>query len=498
MRRLNKTLLATASIAGLCAAMLPVSAHAASSTALQAEITSLQAQLNALQAQVAQQAQAAKIAHMKAVMAANAPKPKPKFIKPLVGGAQPAIVTGDGGYLFITGDIDAGLRLDTGAGHSILSVESGAMRADRITFEGYQDTSYGFRVTGIIEGGFNIATGLGASSPSSAGTAFDFGRYSAAGIGNDTYGYLDFGRQYTPIWSVAASGSGDPFGGSYLGGIAAINPTLAVNSRASNAITYSYGYSWEGMLDPAPRIGFGFAAMFAPGGSSGHTTGLSAATAQPINAGTQYGFGTSYGTKLFWVGGAWHQIEGINLADADAPESATYVPTATTQKPILSEVTIAGSYVTPWARLFAQFDYQSNNRKIDGVGTGKPGFGKAGVAYDGVNQDDWFVGAVIPTLPHENLRAMYGEFFDHTNTRAHYNIAQASYEFDLTKAPGCAIYVEGSVIANNKNSASGILGATNVGFTGLGVLPTQLSANGTTLDYGATSDTVATGFRYIF
>jgi predicted porin len=494
MRRLNKTLLATASIAGLCAALAPVSAHAASSTALQAEITSLQSQLNALQAQVAQQAQAAKIAHMKAMMVANAPKPKPKYIKPLVGGAQPAITTGDGGYLFITGDIDAGLRLDTGAGHSILSVQSGGMRADRITFEGYQDTSLGIRIVGIIEGGFNIAQGIGASNPGAAGSGvndFDFGRYSAAGFGNDTYGYIDFGRQYTPIWSVAASGSGDPFGGSYLGGIAAINPTLATNSRASNAITYSYGYSWEGMLDPAPRLGYGFAALFAPGQGTGHA-------GSPLNAGMQYGFGTSYGTKLFWVGAAWHQINGINLADSDAPESATYVPAATTQKPILSEVTLAASYVTPWARLFAQFDYQNNNRKIDGVGTGRPGGGKAGVVYDGVNQDDWFVGAVIPTIAHENLRAMYGEFFDHTNLRAHYNIAQASYEFDLTKAPGCAIYIEGSVIANNKSSASGILGATNVGFSGVGILPTQLSANGTKLDYGATSDTVATGVRYIF
>jgi predicted porin len=467
MRRLNKTLLATASIVGLCAAALPGTAHAASTAALQGEITSLQAQLNALQAQVAQQAMAAKIAKIKAMQMAKAPPPKPKFIKPLVGGAQPAIATGTGGYLFITGDFDAGVRLDSGAGHSIFSVNSGQMRASRITFEGYQDTPYGFRVTGIIEGGLDISQGLGASNPSAAGTAFDFGRYDAAGIGNDTYGYLDFGRQYTPIWSVSAAGVADPFGGSYLGGIAAIAPELAQNSRADNSITYS------------------FAAMFAPGGSNGRP-------GQPVNAGTQYGFGTSYGTKLFWIGGGFHQIVGYNANDAIAPESSTFVvPAAPTQKPILTEMTIAGSYVTPFARLFAQANLITNGRKIDGNGTGKAGFGKLGTTYDGVDQTDWFVGAVVPTFPHQNFRFIYGGVVDHTNTRFAYNVLQSSYEFDLVKAPGTAVYIEGSVTTNKRNTSEGILGAHNV--TG-----TQITADGTNSVAGSTADSVAAGVRYIF
>ncbi len=400
---------------------------------------------------------------------------EPAPIKPLVGGIL--LYSGHGGAFFVAGTLDAGVRVDSGAGHTITSVQSGLMRASRLTLEGYQDVGFGLRAVGVIEGGLNLATGTGASNPTAAGSAFDFGREAFVGLGNDTYGYIDFGRQYSPIWAVSAGPEADPFAGNYLGGIIALDPTLAVNSRVSNAITYNYRYSWEGMLDASPGIGFGFAAMYAPGGGTGTAT-------DPGHAGQQFGASASYGTTRWWVGAGYHQIDGWN--SNIAPYTNTYLP-ATTNKTVLVEATLAASYVTPLGRVYVQLNSQKDGRKRAQDG--------------GVDQEDWFVGFVAPTFPQQNLRFSYGQLYNHTSTRAEYSVVQASYEYDLVRVPGTALYLEGLLIANNKNSAQGVLGATNVISSAVGpttFLPDQLTANGSTPLYGATATSLVAGIRFIF
>jgi predicted porin len=411
----------------------------------------------------------------------------PKVIKPLVGGIL--LYAGNGSALFIDGTIDGGIRYDTGAGHSNLSVQSGLARASRFALEGYQNIGFGLRAVGVLEAGLNISQGLGASNPSAAGNGFDFGRESYVGIGNDAYGYIDFGRQYAPIWAAAASPTADPFGGNFMGGIVAIDPTLAVNSRVSNSIIYNYNYTWEGMIDPAPSHGLGFAAMFAPAGN--HPTSPSNTTAAyPPNAGQQFGAMASYGTKHFFIDGAYNQIDGINTNNGEAPFTNTYIPVEPLDKTALQEFTFAGSYVTPLGRVFAQYDTQYNGRKNSAV--------------DAVDQYDWFVGIAAPTFKHQVLRFTYGTLYNQTGAKAQYSVAQASYEYDLVQIPGTILYVEGAMVNNNKNSAQGLLGATDVGGPTTGpesaddILPTQLTKNGTSLDYGATASTIAMGVRFIF
>jgi predicted porin len=401
----------------------------------------------------------------------------PTVQKPIVGGIP--LITTPGGAFFIAGTLDGGIRDDIGAGHSVVQVQSGLMRATRLTLEGYQSVGFGLRVVGVLEGGFNLARGIGASNPSAAGTSndFDFGRQSFVGIGSDKTGYIDFGRQYSPIWAVSAAPTADPFAGNYLGGIVAFDPTLAVNSRVSNSITYNYRYTWEGMLDPSPSRGFGFAAMFAPGGQTGTKT-------DPSNAGQQFGASASYGTPHLWIGAGYHQIDGYN--SDTAPYSNNFFPPSSAVKTALREETVAASYLTPIARLFVQYNAQSDGRK--------------NASNFGVEQDDWFIGFVAPTFAHQNLRFTYGQFYDNTTQKAEYSMYQASYEYDLVRVPGTAIYLEGLVVDNNKHSSQGVLGAGNVITTaGPGVvLPNQLTANGTTRDFGATSTSLAMGIRFIF
>jgi len=401
----------------------------------------------------------------------------PKVIKPLVGGIL--LYAGNGSAFFIDGTLDGGIRDDFGAGHSTLAVQSGAARASRLALEGYQNIGFGLRAVGVIEAGLAINTGTGASNaPGVAAGAFTFGRESYVGLGNDQYGYIDFGRQYSPLWATVASPTADPFGGNFLGGIVALNPTLAVNSRVSNAIIYNYNYTWEGMIDPAPSHGFGFAAMYAPGQQ--HSTTVT----NPVSNGQQLGVMASYGTKLFFVDAGYNQIDGYNTTIT--PYTSNYVPTYPNDQTALKEFSASGSLLTPLGRLFAQAGIEYDGRK------------KA--AVDAIDQDYWFVGFAAPTFKHQLLRFSYGTLYNHDATfagkthEAEYSVAQASYEYDLVQVPGTCLYVDGLVIDNNKYSAQGILGAADIGSG----YPTVLTRDDGTTDYGGTAETLAMGIRYIF
>jgi predicted porin len=405
----------------------------------------------------------------------------PKVIKPLVGGVL--LYAGNGSAFFIDGTLDGGIRDDFGAGHSTLAVQEGAARASRLALEGYQNIGQylgvDLRAVGVLEAGLQINNGFGANNPpgTSAG-AFTFGRESYVGLGNDEYGYIDFGRQYSPLWATVASPTADPFGGNFLGGIVALNPTLTVNSRVSNAIIYNYNYTWEGMIDPAPAHGLGFAAMYAPGQQHSGTD------TNPVNNGQQLGVMASYGTKLFFVDAGYNQIDGYN--STITPYTSNYIPTYPNDKTAMKEFSTAGSLLTPLGRVFAQIGTEFNGRN-----KAKP---------DAVDQTYWFVGFAAPTFKHQLLRFSYGTMYNHTATykgatkEAQYSVAQASYEYDLVQVPGTCLYIDGLVIDNNKYSAQGILGAADIGSG----YPTVLTTDGGATDYGGTAETLAMGIRYIF
>ncbi len=401
----------------------------------------------------------------------------PKVIKPLVGGIL--LYAGNGSAFFIDGTLDGGIRDDFGAGHSTLEVQSGAARASRLALEGYQNIGFGLRAVGVLEAGLSINNGFGASNaPGVATGAFSFGRESYVGLGNDKYGYIDFGRQYSPIWATVASPTADPFGGNWLGGIVALNPTLAVNSRVSNAIIYNYNYTWEGMIDPAPSHGFGFAAMYAPGQQHSGTS------TNPVSNGQQIGVMASYGTKRYFVDAGYNQIDGYN--STITPYTSNYVPTYPNNQTALQEFSAAGSLVTPLGRLFAQAGIEYDGRN------------KADV--DAIDQDYWFVGLSAPTFKHQLLRVSYGTLYNHDASyegktkEAEYSMVQASYEYDLVQVPGTCLYIDGLVIANNKYSAQGTLGAADIGSG----YPTVLTTDKGVTDYGATAGTLAAGVRFIF
>ena len=250
-----------------------------------------------------------------------------------------------------------------------------------------------------IEGGLGIDTGTGVSNPPNvASGAFSFGRTSAVCLGRDDWGYVTFGRQYTPLWSISAGGMNDPFGGNFFGGI---NPIYSDTIRASNAVVYSYGYTWETMLNPSPAKGLGVALMY----SAGEATAPS-----PERSGSQWGASVSYGGQEgWWIGYGIHEVTGSNSTmSATAPVASS---------PLLRQQTLGASYDFGMVRVYAGVNLGSN-----GSDNGKTG---------GIDSQGWDFGAKLQLTPLQRIRFLYGQKWDQTTNKANLQTAQLSYEYSL-------------------------------------------------------------------
>lgn len=328
--------------------------------------------------------------------------------------------------LKIGGILDAGVRYDQGAaGGAMKSLGSGQSAASRLTFSGAEDLGGGAKASFVLESGLSVDTGLGANNPPGAAAgAFTFGRTSLVALGSDATGYISLGRQYTPLWSISAGPLNDPFGASWLGGIATV---YSATVRTSNAIGYTYGYSDRTSLNPAPRTGLGISAVWS----------LSEAAApQPSGSGDQKGVGVSYGDGHWWAGYAYHRMRGSNTTiNATAP---------VTNQPILVQQTLAASYRFNWASLHLGFNRGDNG--ISGPGA--------------IDRRNWHVATQVPITELQTLRILYGKANDHAVSSAGFRNFQIGYEYGLSKR--AYLYTAYGLVNNDQNAAAtpaGALGA---------------------------------------
>ena len=211
----------------------------------------------------------------------------------------------------ISGNLDVGVRVDKG-NTSLTSVTSNSLLPSRMTFSSLEDLGGGLRAQAILETGFRVDDGSSAANPPGASAGLTFGRFAGVALGSDEAGYVSAGRQYTPLFVLAASGVADVFGGAALGGSVLVS---SLTVRASNSLAYTYGYGPRNLLRAAPAQGLGFAAMVAPGEASAGGS-----------AGNQWGFNASYGHGAWWAGYGMHRVRGnsaaINPAAAESPSPA--------------------------------------------------------------------------------------------------------------------------------------------------------------------------------
>ena len=346
------------------------------------------------------------------------------LVLPLVSWAQRSVTLG--------GIMDVGVRVDRGGvnGAQAISVGSGLSNGSRLTFSGVEDLGGGNRAVFVMESGFSVDTGAGvANPPGTPNGILTFGRTSAVGIGNERYGYITAGRQYTPLFSISSNPASDPFIGSWLGG----NTTVYSNTvRASNSIVYSYGYGPTTMLRPAPRQGLGVAVMYAPSETAGQSPG---------GAGMQYGFSASYGDGNWWVGYGQHRLHGN---DASINPSAV-----TADTPLLRQQTLAVAYDFGIARLGAGI----NTARNDGAGTAR------------VDRRGWTVSLNVPIQANQSVRVLYGRNSNKVASNQDFSTFQIGYQYAFSKRT--SLYAAYGLVDNDAAAAGNLAGSLLTATTGM-------------------------------
>jgi len=188
------------------------------------------------------------------------------------------------------GLVDTGLRIDRTSSGTIHSLQSGMASGSRWGIRGTEDLGGGWKVKLVLEAGFAADSGVSLANGGPAGTYF--GRTSSLAVESSGYGQVGFGRQYTPIFNVAA-GLIDPLGYGMVGNLVnSIGLQGGTPARASNAIMYS-----------SPNFsGLQAEAMWALGEST--------AAGVPSRSGDQWGGSVTYKSGPWAVGYARHDSRG--------------------------------------------------------------------------------------------------------------------------------------------------------------------------------------------
>lgn len=183
----------------------------------------------------------------------------------------------------IYGIVDAGIVVEQGgAGGSVSKLTSGVASGSRLGFRGKEDLGGGLSANFVLENGFTVDNG------GMVGGLL-FGRQAFVGL-NGGFGAVNFGRQYTPHYSVGVAA--DPFGN----GMAGRYTNLMANSgvRMNNTVKYS-----------TPNLS-GFSADLAYG--FGEVAGNNSAS-------RAIGFNIKYAAGPLKVGLGYHKAENATATD---------------------------------------------------------------------------------------------------------------------------------------------------------------------------------------
>jgi len=312
----------------------------------------------------------------------------------------------------LSGTIDLIVRRDSGmAGKAMYALSPGGSRSSRLTFSAREDLGGGLVAHVVLESG--LAADVGTAG---ANAAF-FSRVATVNLGSDATGYISFGRQYTPLQDVSASGSSDPFGGAWLGGT---NTVFSKTINTNNGIVYHYGLGSSGTVGPVPVTGLGVVALVAPGEAATQTGGVPAQG----SAGNQFGLGASYGYGPVWVGAAYHNVKGSSDTGLNSPN-------------------LKQSYAgVAYDFGFARFHLGWNRGLNDAVGTTQ------------LSRVARVFGITAPAGELGTFRFLYGKADDRTAYHRDFSTVQVAYLYNLSKRT--ALYVNAAQVDNSATSSQSL------------------------------------------
>lgn len=308
----------------------------------------------------------------------------------------------------IYGVIDVGIesaKFNDADGNLTKMITSGNT-TNRIGFKGSEDLGNGMKANFVLEGQPSPDVGTHAA-------AF-WGRTATVGLSSSSWGSVNLGSQYTPWFSARATN--DIF---YTAGAGSNYNFEAGDTRMSNSIRY----------DSVNMNGFTVSAMYGMG-----------------EAGAAYNAqeGTTAATKK------QGQSTGLWLNYANGPMAVRYAydRQIITQGPdvAMKRNHVNGSYDFKVVKVVAGW----NSAKLDS---------------GAVNNRDWYIGAVMPVMGKDLLKAEYTNFNDKTGSSKDAKMIALGYEHLMSKRT--TLYATYAKITNESAAATSFLtggGAVTAGF----------------------------------
>ena len=331
----------------------------------------------------------------------------------------------------IYGVVDQALTSQSQSGRSsVTSLLGSGYTTERLGFKGTEDMGNGLKANFVLELGMKGPNGnldnAQAGTAAGAGTAQLFQRVSTLGLSSASWGSVNFGRQYTPVFSVQADN--DLFRVAGVGSIYSL--TNVGVTRASNSIRY----------DSPSMNGFSIAAMYALGdtgaGNVSTDTPLAAPLigSNPANLGRQAGFNAMYknGPLALEVG-----YDKLYLSAITAAPLNSFDDQKTTN--------FTGSYDFKVVAINA--GWQENK-----------------ISSNLQDKTTWNVGATVPVFGADSVKISYADRHDKLNSSDDNKLTALGYVHPMSKRT--TLYATYAKMKNDNNAAQGLIfGAPGVNVT---------------------------------
>ncbi|MGH8778432.1 porin [Paraburkholderia sp.] len=207
------------------------------------------------------------------------------------------------------GTVDGGVRYQTNAvkgGGTVVTMNSnGYYSSNKLDFAAKEDLGGGWSAHFLLESGFNLGNGQFDNT-----TGTEFNRQAFVGIGNEKYGSLDLGHQYTIAHDIISIY--DPYAFHFT----PIIPLTTASDGTRNNNDAKYKNNFGPLLFEADNSFGGVAGDFSSG--STRAVGMSY-SAGPVDVGGVYGHrniltGTNYIGDSYYMVGAGYRIGPVRLS----------------------------------------------------------------------------------------------------------------------------------------------------------------------------------------
>jgi predicted porin len=308
----------------------------------------------------------------------------------------------------VYGVIDQAITSSNGDGGngSVTTLMGSGYTTERLGFKGSEDLGNGLKANFELEEGFNSANGY---NDVQAGVQ-QWQRQSIIGLSGANWGQVNFGRQYTPVFSIQAQNS--------IFRVAGVADNYALTStgmtRASNSIRY----------DSPNFNGFSVAAMY----SFGDTGTGSASTASPKELGRHSGLNLKYSNGP------------LDLAYGYGQQYGAAAPSVKTKANIL-----IGSYDFKVVKINAGYQTDKNDANPETV-----------------DHHVWNVGAEIPVFGADTVKLSYTKYVEKLTgaTSADADLVGLGYVHPMSKRT--VLYANYARMTNETNAAKNLAGGAQL------------------------------------